>query len=506
MASEIEVKLIATEEKVQSVKQVTFSQVVNMSPWRVRRLKNTYFDTPSLGLRESRIGLRIRDDGEKLIQTVKSSGKAVGGLHERNESEATLSKMGINIDIVDDPYLKILLEDALEEDEQFIPIFTTNFVREQAELTFEDGTVIEIALDLGNIEVGDAASPISEVELELKEGDAVHLFALSRQLISECGFSLSNASKARRGYRLCNTASAMDRRMPMTELTPSMEAETAFEIICYTGFKHWQYYKQFLNSDESPQAILQMSRALGYVQHVYHTFGNIIPRSATSDLRANWEWMSEFMLPLITVARQTLYLERMKTFDLDGQTTFSGLHKKKYQELKKEISRFKAVQSSERYNLIMLSFSEWLFFKRWRTFIRSRDESLLKSPILPFAKAQLDHMLKELKRNLNGKKSLTKEEYINNLSLLYRSLDDGLFFGALFDASKQQSYRQSWLDFLAAIRELEYNDFVADHLIESGLKTEEEAELWLQEQQENALLSLENRRQNIFKNKSFWKN
>ena len=90
MANEIEVKLIAPPELVSSIKEMTFDGVISTSPWSSSHLENTYFDTDSFKLRELRIGLRIRKDGEQYIQTVKSSGKAIGGLHQRNESESLL--------------------------------------------------------------------------------------------------------------------------------------------------------------------------------------------------------------------------------------------------------------------------------------------------------------------------------------------------------------------------------------------------------------------------------
>ena len=112
MANEIEVKLIAQQQQIKSLEFLDFDDVVTTDPWSVSELKNTYFDTVNFKLRELKIGLRIRVDGERLIQTVKASGKAIGGLHERNESESDLTEFKINIDQVEDPYLKILLEEA----------------------------------------------------------------------------------------------------------------------------------------------------------------------------------------------------------------------------------------------------------------------------------------------------------------------------------------------------------------------------------------------------------
>ena len=71
----------------------------------------------------------------------------------------------------------------------------TNFTRRKSVLHYADGSRVEVALDIGNIYYEDDSCPISEVEFELLEGDATHLFNLSRQLITDHGFVISNASK-----------------------------------------------------------------------------------------------------------------------------------------------------------------------------------------------------------------------------------------------------------------------------------------------------------------------
>ncbi|MGL6027920.1 MAG: inorganic triphosphatase, partial [Vibrio sp.] len=53
-----------------------------------RELGNTYFDTPDNWLRQHDIGLRIRRFDEVYVQTVKTAGRVVAGLHQRPEFNA----------------------------------------------------------------------------------------------------------------------------------------------------------------------------------------------------------------------------------------------------------------------------------------------------------------------------------------------------------------------------------------------------------------------------------
>ncbi|MEE4246930.1 MAG: CYTH domain-containing protein [Kangiellaceae bacterium] len=504
MANEIEVKLVAEQLNIKAIKDIEFAGVVSQDPWQISDLKNTYFDTANFKLRELKVGLRIRVDGERLIQTVKASGRAIGGLHERNESESDLDTFEIDVAKVDDPYLKILLEEALEDCGDFEPVFTTNFHRERTALHFDDGTQIEMAIDVGHIYYEDDSSRISEVELELVTGDASHLFKLSRQLITEHGFAISNASKARRGYALCSSLPVTHRRMSTTELSQGTEAEKTFEIICYAGLKHWQYYEQFLDSSLAADAILQMYRALLYITHVYHVFGALIPRHATTDLRANWEWLSESMEPIVESARKRQHLDQLLSEGLVDENVVADLLNASKAELKSHIEQFKAVLADSRYNLIMLGMSEWLFFKQWRKFIKESEQDLLNQPIVKFASAQLEHTLKELKRVYGPKVKLDGQDYIEQTSLLRRALDQGLFFGGLFDSKQRQQYRQPWLDLLAGSRELRFNEYAKQVFIDLDIKTEEDAEAWLDKRNESVFEAMEQTRKASFKSKPYW--
>jgi triphosphatase len=504
MASEIEIKLVAEQQQVKALSELSFEGVTSVGEWQTSELKNTYFDTANFKLRELKIGMRIRVDGERLIQTVKSSGKAIGGLHERNEAEAELTEFKIDIEKVDDPYLKILLEEAVEEDGELEPVFTTNFVRQKTRLHFEDGTEIEMALDIGHIFYEDDSAPISEVELELLTGDARHLFDLSRTLITDYGFAISNASKARRGYALCSSLPVTHRRMTTIELSQGTGAETAFEIICYSGLKHWQYYEQFIDSSLAPEAILQMYRALLYIQHVYQTFGALIPRHATSDLRANWIWMAEFMEKIVEVAREREHLRKLIDEDVVSEQALQPAIEDNQKQLSEVVTRFKQILASPRYNLIMLGISEWLFFKQWRAFLSDSEQARLEQPIIDYALAQLEHMLRDLKREIGPKVELDEEGYLAQVPRLRRALDVGLFFGGLFDSKQRQKYRQPWLDLLAGTREIAFNRFAAQCFRQYQLKTEPEIDRWLQKRSEAVLEAMEQTRKAMFKARPYW--
>jgi len=502
MPSELELKLAATPEKLNKIKSMAFPGAASQSAWRSRHLANTYFDTEHYQLRELGIAIRLREIGDTVIQSVKSEGQTMGGLHQRNEDEQLLESAQLDIDRVQEPYLQILLEEAIEEDGELRPCFRTDFDRDECELTFSDGTQIEVALDQGQISRDEMVDPICEIELELKSGSAEYLFALGRYLIKDHELSLFNASKARRGFNLCRDLPKNHRRMQVIELSKGIEAETAFERICFAALKHFHYYEMVLDEEESAHmAVLEMYRALMYLQHMYMVFGALIPRQATRDLRRNWNWLAQAMRPIVDAAKHKRYLMRYLRENADWDLVEEQQQKIR-QEATAAINELKSILKTQRYNLMMLNMTQWLYFKEWRNFIPEKDQHLLSTPIIDYAKAQLNHMLRELKRELGPKVELKATDYFRLVAKLRRALDTGLFFGGLFDAKKRQQYRQMWLDVINGIRELQMNHYIAE--LQRANHSDEEIAVWLEKRDQPVLEALEKTRQAIFKTTPYW--
>jgi len=174
------------------------------SIWRTadarNRLSTLYFDTPEGDLLREGVALRVRRSGRQWIQTVKGGGSALGGLHRRTETECAVGGPRPELAKVPAELLKGALADpALPA--RLRQVFETRFERLARTVYTSSGAVIEVAFDRGSVIAGALASPICEVELELKAGQASDLLALARAVVRE-GAWLDDTSKAARGYRL----------------------------------------------------------------------------------------------------------------------------------------------------------------------------------------------------------------------------------------------------------------------------------------------------------------
>lgn len=175
----------------------------NKSGWERRELYNQYYDTPGRELARAKVALRMRRDGEQYIQTLKSRGQSVAGLSERNEWDWYLEKNKLDLKKLDDKCWPAALKDL--DKKQLKPIFSTDFVRQRAEIAWGRGkarVVVEAALDLGKVVAGDNQEEICELELELRQGDAAALLELAAELAADLPLMPCDISKAERGYRL----------------------------------------------------------------------------------------------------------------------------------------------------------------------------------------------------------------------------------------------------------------------------------------------------------------
>src|SRR5581483_6403310 len=109
------------------------------------------------------------------------------------------------------------------------PMFVTELRRTAWPLRF-DGSLIELALDRGEIRAGTSRQPVSEIELELKEGRPEHVFELALALHESLPVTLGLETKAARGYALLEESVPVPVKAAPTGMTATMSARHAFGL------------------------------------------------------------------------------------------------------------------------------------------------------------------------------------------------------------------------------------------------------------------------------------
>ncbi|MGH8464398.1 MAG: inorganic triphosphatase, partial [Pseudomonas sp.] len=127
MHKETEIKLRVSRETLAALREHPLLKKRNKSGWQQRELLNQYFDTPERDLAAAKVALRLRRDGDVVIQTLKTRGQSVAGLSQRNEHEWELPKAKLDLKKLDDTCWPAELA---ELDKKTIKaLFTTDFTR-----------------------------------------------------------------------------------------------------------------------------------------------------------------------------------------------------------------------------------------------------------------------------------------------------------------------------------------------------------------------------------------
>lgn len=198
------------------------------------QLVDTYYDTPERTLWKQGLTLRVRADGGQAIQTVKTASQASASLHQRGEWECVLPDAtplpALLARQVKPAGLAALLASS-ELAESLAPVFQNTTRRTTWRIAMDGGLELECALDSGDIAAGGQHAAISELELELKEGNPAGLFKLALDLHHEVPLQLANDSKAARGYALLEPMRPQARKAAPVRLKDGMTLEEAFVAI-----------------------------------------------------------------------------------------------------------------------------------------------------------------------------------------------------------------------------------------------------------------------------------
>lgn len=188
-------------------------------------LQATYYDTPDLALRAHYFALRVRREGGRWRQTLKSGRP---GSLIRSEWEWDLPDRSLKPDLLD----AIELPDAVRAKlDRLRPQFEID-VKRRSRVVASQSAEIEVALDEGLVIASRRRVRLLEVEFELKKGAPADLFALARKYAADGGLRLTLVNKSDRGFALAaGPATVLDRGDPSLHLEPDLSAGAAIAAL-----------------------------------------------------------------------------------------------------------------------------------------------------------------------------------------------------------------------------------------------------------------------------------
>lgn len=341
MQKETEIKLRVSRETLAALREHPLLKKRNKSGWERLELSNQYFDTPERDLANAKVALRLRRDGEQIIQTLKTRGQSIAGLSERNEYNWDLPKAKLDLKKLDG---ECWPEQLAELDKKTIkPLFTTDFIREKAEIAWGRGktkVVIEAALDLGHVVAGKQKEDICELELELREGDPAALMELAAELAVTLPLMPCDISKAERGYRLFDTNS-YSLSLPAPQLHAEMSLDDAYSALAWHLLGSSQRLAEQYRFNGHWRLLQDWVELLAELRSLTGSLGQAAPRTSTAELRSSLDALLEDWRPLVQAGQE------------DGDVR-SAAHEQFLEEMQ-----------DTRWGLFSLNTSRWLLTRSW---------------------------------------------------------------------------------------------------------------------------------------------
>ena len=388
---------------------------------------STYFDTAGLALNRAGLSLRIRRIGDRRVQTVKAESPTAASLFAREEWEREIP------------------DDLPELDGGTIPLAPTPgswpdtvapiFTAEVSRTTFvhsRDGSRIELVADTGRIMAGGRDEMISEIELELVDGDRQALFGLARTLAARVPLRLGVRSKSERGYALLADKAVKAIKGEPVRLTADMDAAALFEAVAAACLRHFRLNEDRLLAAGRPEPLHQARVALRRLRSALTIFKDMLAGPEFDRMRVELRWISGL---LGTVRNIDVLLPQIE----GGEAALGLLHDARAQALAEVV----AALDSARMRTLILDLLEWVTVGAWRD---NPDLAALRAtPARLYAYDKLDRLRRRLKRAGKHLARLGEEQRhevrITGKKLRYAAE----FFAALFPGKKAGRRRDRFL-------------------------------------------------------------
>lgn len=275
---ESELKLTLAQEDLAKVPRLACVRDALVSPFRRRLVCNSYYDTPEFDLWLNGIELRVRHVGREWIQTIKTPGEALIGLHQRIELETPVKGDSPDLTelasaelppIVDSPLVRGRIE----------KLFQTRYWRRRGMLETPDGSMIELNIDCGSARTESRlkSAPINEVELELKRGKTDALYEMAERLADAFDARITPLRKPDLGYRILDAFRPKAVFAKRTTLPPNQSTEDALATLLSESLEHAFANEMVILESDDIEGVHQMRVGLRRFRSCLSVFKRVMP-------------------------------------------------------------------------------------------------------------------------------------------------------------------------------------------------------------------------------------
>jgi inorganic triphosphatase YgiF len=373
--AEIELKLLAPPGALEKLREMPVIAQHARNRGAFRRLETVYYDTAERLLFQHGMSLRVRHSGKHFIQTLKLLPN-LGQPLTRRQWEAPVDQITPDLARlpaeVGDP-VATLTNDAL------VPVFTTKVRRHARQLDLPDASV-EVAFDEGTIEAGARQEVLSEIELELKSGNAGVLFDLGTQLLDVAPLQLGTRSKAERGYALAFDVVRPAAKAEPFGITAEHLVDDVIALLMGSCWHHLLKNLRVAQEGTDPEGVHQMRVALRRLRTICALFRRDIPSPAFQAINSEARWLMQQLGPARdwdVFAETTVTPLAAAAPDVD----FGGLREAVERQRKSSYGALQTVLADPRCSRFLLSLGHLVERRGWRNEIDGEALAVLSLPL-----------------------------------------------------------------------------------------------------------------------------
>ena len=411
MPRELEVKL---EIDPEAAKRLLAQSWLCQGRCEAKPQLSVYFDTPDGEIRRRGFTLRVRSVGDRFVQTVKTLAEGAG-LFERGEWEYEVDGIELDRDCLGRTPLAHFQSADLDQ------IIRSKVTRRSCRVN-SDGSEIQLDYDEGEISAGGRSRHISELELELLDGDPSVTLKLARRIADSEPVKLGVMSKAERGFALADGRLGKVFKAEPVAVRPGMTIAEGFAAIVAACVRHFRLNEPLLNSKRSPEALHQSRVALRRLRAALWLFRTAIFDSEFVLLRDELRWFT-----------RTLGDARNLDVFLQREHSKSDRHRLE-QQREEAYDRVIEAMDSRRCRLLMLDIIGWSSLGEWRM------RAIADRPIEPYVSRRIDRLWAKLGRARHL--SHLEEEERHRLRIQAKKLRYALEFVAALHVNQRERQKK----------------------------------------------------------------
>ncbi|WP_296945292.1 CYTH and CHAD domain-containing protein [uncultured Massilia sp.] len=378
---EYEIKLAVDAASAAQIKKTPALRANAVSRPHDEEHVDRYFDTGAFDLWKHGYALRVRSAGARHVQTLKGGGSALAGMHQRTELEAEVASEAPDLALFVEQLDAVLPDLARRNGGLHLaeePVFVNRTKRTSWMLALPDGTHVEVALDVGELQHGERTAQVRELELEVKDGDPARLYELAQQVHQALPVRIENVSKAERGYALAGEDKPQAVKAMPVGLERRASLGDALGAIVGNCLQQMQANVPAVQAG-SVEGLHQMRVGLRRMRAALAMVRGMLqlPEPLAGDIdwlagelgdARNWDVFLAAVLPSLPLTEA-------------HQPALARVQAAAREEAERHRARVRAAIASPRYTGMMLALGGWIAGKGWRPAGLPQDAGLPPDPL-----------------------------------------------------------------------------------------------------------------------------